>query len=121
MIIAVWRCRMASSAEVPSPQVAIDAGGRSSSGRRFLILTEEYGQFIAESRERWGNELPLPYEEFAEPYNELRNELLDDCRGLGTTLLGIGDGQIVMSGRNMDVEQVNTMNALRLGRGPAEA
>ncbi|MGN9836797.1 hypothetical protein ACTMTI_01610 [Nonomuraea sp. H19] len=106
--------------QVPPQWVTIDAHGRSSSGRHFWRLAEEYGRFAAEFRQRWETESPLPYEEFAQPYSELRNGLLDDCEELGATLLGVGHGQIVMSGRNMDAEHANTMNALRLHREQAE-
>ncbi|MET8001684.1 hypothetical protein [Nonomuraea glycinis] len=105
---------------MPPPEVTIDAHGRYSSGRRFGVLAEEYGQFVAGLREHWDGECPLPYEEFAEPYSELRHGLLEDCEELGTTLLGIGEGQIVMSVRNIETEQANTLNALRLGKEWAE-
>ena len=89
----------------------IDANGRHHSGRRFQALAGEHAGFLERLRSRWAEESPLPYEEFTLPYLELRSSLLEDCARLGGKLSDAGNGQVVMAGRNVDVEHVNTANA----------
>ncbi|MCG5220754.1 hypothetical protein [Streptosporangium sp. KLBMP 9127] len=88
--------------------VAIDT-----SDRRFQILAGEYAEFAEGLRSRWGDAFPLPYEEFAHPYQELRSTLLNGCERLGEDLRHIGAGQVVMAGRNTNTEHANVRNVVR--------
>jgi hypothetical protein len=94
----------------------IDADGRHHSGRRFQTLAGEHAGFLERLRSQWAEESPLPYEEFALPYLELRSALLEDCVRLGGNLSDAGNGQVVMAGRNADAEQVNAANAACAGQ-----
>ncbi|MGN9840075.1 hypothetical protein ACTMTI_18310 [Nonomuraea sp. H19] len=104
--------------------LVIDAYGRFSSGRCFGTLAHEHADFVAGLRSEWGDETPLPYEEFAVPYLRLRRHLLDECERLGEDLRRVGDGQVVMAERNVHTEFVNTMSFLDmmsdLPAGPAQ-
>ncbi|MEV4097904.1 hypothetical protein [Streptosporangium saharense] len=102
-------------------QVTIDVGGRHASGHGFQMLAGEYARYTAELRSRWGERSPLPYEEIATPYLELRNELLAECEQLGGDLTHIGDGQVVMAARNTAAEYANMTNALRLDQDRSQA
>jgi hypothetical protein len=109
----------------PYDQVlVIDAYGRFSSGRSFRTLADEHADFVAGLRGEWGDEAPLPYEEFAVPYLKLRRHLLDECERLGGDLRRVGDGQVVMAERNTHTEFVNTMSfvdmMIDMPAGPAQ-
>ncbi|MFB9832542.1 hypothetical protein [Actinoallomurus acaciae] len=94
----------------------IDANGRYHSGSRFQALAGEHAGFLERLRTQWAEGSPLPYEEFALPYLELRNALLENCARLGVNLSDAGNGQVVMAGQNVDVEQVNTANVACAGQ-----
>jgi hypothetical protein len=85
--------------------VTIDADGRRSSGRSFRTLADEHDGFTTGLRQAWGSESPLPYEEFAVPYSELRRSLLEGCERLGERLRHSGDGQVGMAEVNTRTEQ----------------
>ncbi|MFG3437971.1 hypothetical protein ACGF0J_12095 [Nonomuraea sp. NPDC047897] len=86
-------------------EVTIDAGGRRASGCRFGTLADEYAAFGAGLRTAWTEVSPLPYEEFAVPYQDFRRALLEDCDRLGEHLRHSGDGQVVMAEVNTLAEQ----------------
>ena len=93
----------------PYDEVVIDAYGRFASGRAFGTLANEHADFVAGLRSEWGEESPLPYEEFSVPYLELRRNLLDECERLGGNLRYVGDGQVFMAERNTDAEYASMM------------
>ncbi|MFC7649015.1 hypothetical protein ACFQX6_57755 [Streptosporangium lutulentum] len=94
--------------------MTVDAVGRRRSGQGFQTLVGEYALFAAGLRSRWNDESPLPYEEFAGPYRDLRRTLLEGCERLGEDLCHTGDGQIVMAARNEHVEHLGVTNVLRV-------
>ncbi|MFF5213232.1 hypothetical protein [Streptosporangium sp. NPDC000396] len=93
----------------PRDGVVIDAHSRSASGHAFGKLADEHADFVAGLRSEWGEEAPLPYEEFSGPYLRLRRNLLDECERLGANLRHVGDGQVVMAERNREAERASTM------------
>jgi hypothetical protein len=97
-------------------QITLDADGRHASGRSFQNLADEYIEFAGALRTEWGEESPLPYLEFSEPYSWLRRSLLERCDQLGRTLRDTGDGQVTMADRNATTEQANVVSAVRSGR-----
>lgn len=99
--------------------VKIDAGGRDSAGRSLRRLADEYADFVAGLRGEWGEDAPLPYEEFSGPYRELRRTLLDACDLLGGHLRHAGHGQVIMAENNVEVEHINTMNVTSTGQSRA--
>ncbi|HUR05935.1 MAG TPA: hypothetical protein VM347_25540 [Nonomuraea sp.] len=99
--------------------VNIDAGGRHSSGRSFRSLADEYADFATRLRGGWGDEAPLPYEEFSGPYRELRRTLLDACDRLDGHLRHTGNGQVIMAEVNVAAEHINTMNVTPTGQARA--
>ncbi|MDN3352301.1 hypothetical protein [Actinomadura sp. DC4] len=89
-------------------RIVIDAEGRASSGRSFQTLASDYARFVERLRSQWPEQSPLPYAEFAGPYLESRNALLQGCEQLGTATRDAGEGQAVMAGRNRETEDINT-------------
>ncbi|GAA3677825.1 hypothetical protein GCM10022224_047370 [Nonomuraea antimicrobica] len=99
----------------PYDEVVADASGRFASGRSFRTLADEHADFVAGLRGQWDEEAPLPYEEFAVPYLQLRRNLLDECERLGGNLRYVGDGQVFMAERNTDAEDASTIGSAVAG------
>ncbi|WP_214323351.1 hypothetical protein [Nonomuraea sediminis] len=81
-------------------EVIIDASGRDASGRSFGRLAEEYERGLS-----WAQDEPVPFEELAGPYRELREGLRQSCEQLARTLRRVGDGQVLMAAVNERAEQ----------------
>ncbi|GAA0332883.1 hypothetical protein NE235_29810 [Actinoallomurus spadix] len=97
-------------------RIRIDADGRHTSGRGFRTLAEEYQEFVGRLEQEWGEESPLPYLAFSEPYSRLRRSLLERCEQLGTALRDTGDGQTIMAETNVATEHLLATLAERAGQ-----
>ncbi|MEQ4723235.1 hypothetical protein [Nonomuraea sp. B19D2] len=86
--------------------ITIDAGGRDSSGRAFGALAGEYSEYV--NGLGWGDEAPLPYEEFAVGYHELTANLRAACERLAGSLDRAGAGQVAMAAINTSTELANS-------------
>ncbi|WP_326819618.1 hypothetical protein [Streptosporangium sp. NBC_01756] len=85
--------------------ITIDADGRDSSGRAMSRLAGEHTAYV--NGLSFADEAPLPYEEFAAGYRELRASLHALCEQLADSLDHAGAGQIAMAVVNMETELAN--------------
>ncbi|MEO3804904.1 hypothetical protein [Nonomuraea sp. B1E8] len=85
--------------------ITIDADGRDSSGRAMGGLAGEYAAYVKGLRR--ADEAPLPYEEFAAGYRELRESLRTSCEQLAASLDHAEAGQIAMAMVNRRTELAN--------------
>ncbi|MFC7585555.1 hypothetical protein ACFQYP_18775 [Nonomuraea antimicrobica] len=85
--------------------ISIDADGRDSSGRAMSRLAGEYTAYV--NGLSFADEAPLPYEEFAAGYRELRASLHASCEQLAGSLDRAGAGQIAMAVVNRGTELAN--------------
>ncbi|WP_031158833.1 hypothetical protein [Streptosporangium roseum] len=87
-------------------EIAWDVDGRQASGQRFRTLTDEQQQSHQSLRAQMGGN-PLPYPEFAGPYQEFIGALFGGSEELTAQWGGIGDGQVLMAAGNAQAEAAN--------------
>ncbi|MFI6881826.1 hypothetical protein [Streptosporangium canum] len=88
-------------------EIAWDVDGRQASGQRFRTLTDEQRQSHQSLRAQMGDGNPLPYPEFAGPYQEFIGALLGGSEELTAQWGGVGDGQALMAAGNAQAEAAN--------------
>ncbi|TDB96139.1 hypothetical protein E1267_41280 [Nonomuraea longispora] len=82
-----------------------DVTGRESSARSFRTLTDEQQQVHEEFRGQVaGSAGPLPYPDFAGPYQEYLVALFGGSAEVVAQLGGTGEGQALMAARNTEAE-----------------
>lgn len=90
-----------------SDEIAWDVAGRQASGESFRSLAYDRQQSHQSLRAQLGDECPLPYPEFAGPYQAFMNALFDTSADLTTDFDRTGDGQALMAARNAEAEAAN--------------
>ncbi|WP_406318024.1 hypothetical protein OHA77_11690 [Streptosporangium sp. NBC_01639] len=88
-------------------EITWDVDGRQASGQRFRTLTDEQQQSHQGLRAQMGGGSPLPYPEFAGPYQEFIGALFGGSEELTAQWGRTGDGQALMAARNAQAEAAN--------------
>ncbi|MGN9842418.1 hypothetical protein ACTMTI_30270 [Nonomuraea sp. H19] len=90
---------------VTNDGITWDVAGRQSSARQFRTLTDEQQQVHQGLRGQvTGSTSPLPYPDFAGPYQEFLVALFGGSAEVIAQLGGTGEGQALMAARNAEAE-----------------
>ncbi|WP_433253508.1 hypothetical protein ACQPYK_10240 [Streptosporangium sp. CA-135522] len=88
-------------------EITWDVAARQASGQGFRTLADEQQQSHQSLRAQIGGRSPLPYPEFAGPYQEFMGALFDGSEELTAQWGRTGDGQALMAARNAQTEAAN--------------
>ncbi|MER6943207.1 hypothetical protein ABT294_04210 [Nonomuraea sp. NPDC000554] len=93
-----------------SDEITWDVAGRQASSENFRSLADDQHEFHQSLRAQMGGECPLPYPEFAGPYQEFMSALFDGSADLTAHWGRTGDGQALMAANNAEAEAASEVD-----------